>query len=1150
MAEPLFYVDLSEDARDYRHTALEPGLPLLDRQGVNFMILRKWLGDYVAEPEWRNANVVAFYMSEGERGRLEETDCQPVSKAELQKQFAGDLDELRAKIKKIKPESSTEQMVHRILKKNIAEQTNDLDNSDFDSYFFKCRAGKEEWRLVWCVGYQRADLEPLKAKLWATPDGDFLGVRPPLGGRAKKRKRTGPLSMLASPWLALALILLIALFLYLNKPTLVVTPAKSSIPLGSRVEYRVEDHRWYFFTKDVTPVALAQSNDPRVIEFEPYGTVANAKNIGRTAVSFIVGGRAAYAEVEVGPAKTPDRLTIEPAEDVRVAVGSTQKLKAIGHYDDGSPVDLTSQVSWWEADNNRRLVVSTAEEGLIEGDSAGETVVMAQFPIPHEDGSYAEASLDVQVVLADFVTLDVSLQPPTFAVGGSSRVKVQGVTADGQRHSLDGSSLLTVNVDPTTLARADDEYLVGRAEGTGEVRISYGQLQKAAPFTVAGRALDEDLFLVSPTNIDNSVVYELIPINVATASDLPIEASSADPAVVEVFLTEGENAGYEVWLAARSIGATEVTVTQGDKSATVSVSVTDRVIESMEFSPPVITLDVGQPETANLIATTEDDRIIKVAPDVLNWQRQPRLENVYVEKETLLLRPLAATESPQDMRVQLAETGILANATVEVKGGQLLAINEIDEETWGVYPPVPARGQYIGAGGYLGNEALLYDTERGGLMIGDVDGFHPLAHIPDNAILTDINGVSLVGMGPDQLAAYFRENPILDGDLIRYRGPDGLVASTFLGDSRRVVQDWKLLDVESSNLTGDSFDALLRMYLRQPAEYRLTDADGAPLSEWTAFPADATPSMVAQAIPRNAEDDYELFVERRIGDRVRKFQVSFKLEGEATRRLVDDVDLGPAVIDDGPDGQRVRERVRIRIPKGADPEDVRRALEGASLPQGAGAVIGSTSRAPTSLVSGAPAANPAAPNAPAANAPASPSPSADSPAPNSPAPNSPPAEPSPSSPSPAPPSSPPPSSPAPTSPAPTKPQPAPPNTPAAPNPAAPAPPNSAPPSSDTPAPAAQPKPAAGTPVPVDAPPSGSDAPAPSAYRPRTPPGSDTREPVVGQPAAGTVTGSATRGQTIKPLVSKAPAGGGAADSDDKPKSKFLDALKDYNRRDN
>jgi hypothetical protein len=252
MIKPLFYVDLSEDARDYRHTALEPGLPLLDRQGVNFQILRKWLGDLVAEPEWRNQDTVAFYMVDEERGRLEDVDCQPATRGEMQKRFAKELDAIRAKVKKIKPESSTEQMVHRILKKSLAEQTNDLDNSDFDSFFFKCRAGKEDWRLVWCCGYQRADLEPLKARLWNTPDGEYLGVRPPLqGGRVKKRKRTGPLDVLSSPWLAIALILLIAAFLYAFRPSW------SSVLLNGRPvggPDRVQDRRpsLVLFHRDVT----------------------------------------------------------------------------------------------------------------------------------------------------------------------------------------------------------------------------------------------------------------------------------------------------------------------------------------------------------------------------------------------------------------------------------------------------------------------------------------------------------------------------------------------------------------------------------------------------------------------------------------------------------------------------------------------------------------------------------------------------------------------------------------------------------------------------------------------------------------------------------------------------------------------------------
>jgi hypothetical protein len=47
---------------------------------------------------------------------------------------------------------------------------------------------------------------------------------------------------------------------------------------------------------------------------------------------------------------------------------------------------------------------------------------------------------------------------------------------------------------------------------------------------------------------------------------------------------------------------------------------------------------------------------------------------------------------------------------------------------------------------------------------------------------------------------------------------------------------------------------------------------------------------------------------------------------------------------------------------------------------------------------------------------------------------------------------------------------------------------------------------------------------------------------------GVVNGSATRGKTIKPLTRKPPSGGSSEDDDEKKKSTFLDALKNYNSR--
>jgi len=291
--------------------------------------------------------------------------------------------------------------------------------------------------------------------------------------------------------------------------------------------------------------------------------------------------------------------------------------------------------------------------------------------------------------------------------------------------------------------------------------------------------------------------------------------------------------------------------------------------------------------------------------------------------------------------------------------------------------------------------------------------------------------------------------------VIRYRDRDRLLGTVLLGDKVGVVRDFRLLDVLTTNVTPQAFDADLRMYLRQPAEYRLTDAAGTPLNDWTAYPQDATPLMSLAGIARTVDDDYEFYVERRIGDQIKRFQVPFKLEPERTERVIDTVDVDPVIVDtpdvdrvivDDPDGERVRVKKTIRT--------IRRPASG-----GGAAVIRNSDG---SL---------------AASSPGTPGPG--SPAPGSPAPGSPA-----------------PGPPAPGSPAPAPGQPAPPN-PANPN-AKPTPGSPAPPGSDTRAPSAYPADVA----------QGSDSRAPvqgSATRAGANPGaagSATRGSVTGKPASG------------------------------------------------
>jgi len=109
----------------------------------------------------------------------------------MQKTVCGRLGHVAGEAQEDPPGVVHEEMVLRIVRKSFAEQTNDLESSDYDSYFFKCRAGKEDWQLRWCVGYQRADLEPLRPGCGGLPTEIFWVCGRRMAAKRAKRKRPG-----------------------------------------------------------------------------------------------------------------------------------------------------------------------------------------------------------------------------------------------------------------------------------------------------------------------------------------------------------------------------------------------------------------------------------------------------------------------------------------------------------------------------------------------------------------------------------------------------------------------------------------------------------------------------------------------------------------------------------------------------------------------------------------------------------------------------------------------------------------------------------------------------------------------------------------------------------------------------------------------
>jgi len=234
MARDIYRVDLAESACDFQPTATEPGLPMLDSIGANDAILYRWFGDLVAEPEWRADDRVAFYVRCSERSRLDDVECRPATKDDLAGPLKEPMEQLAASVRRARPESSNERLLHKIVQRTIDRLQSDPERADAGCFLMKYRVGKEPWRLLWCWGYQRIDARPATALICRNPDCKLLfvhrqGTRPLCPGCqsvvAKKGKR-GIAAAWRSGALALCpLLLLAALLTYWLWPRQTDTPA-------------------------------------------------------------------------------------------------------------------------------------------------------------------------------------------------------------------------------------------------------------------------------------------------------------------------------------------------------------------------------------------------------------------------------------------------------------------------------------------------------------------------------------------------------------------------------------------------------------------------------------------------------------------------------------------------------------------------------------------------------------------------------------------------------------------------------------------------------------------------------------------------------------------------------------------------------------
>ena len=209
MTAPFARIDFSKSSSDFRRVALEPGYPLLDRQGVNSRIIAKWLGRFVGMPECQGDRVNWFVRTE-DGARLDDIECQMVDSRDLKGSLKGEFKDLRQRVEQAQGTTRAEKAVLRALTENFQEATAHSEHVDSEGYFLKYLDDKGRWRLVWAWGHQRVEEKENDARLCVNSECRSLFIlRPeaepkcPICGTKLPEK--------PSVWKRIAVILLLAI---------------------------------------------------------------------------------------------------------------------------------------------------------------------------------------------------------------------------------------------------------------------------------------------------------------------------------------------------------------------------------------------------------------------------------------------------------------------------------------------------------------------------------------------------------------------------------------------------------------------------------------------------------------------------------------------------------------------------------------------------------------------------------------------------------------------------------------------------------------------------------------------------------------------------------------------------------------------------
>lgn len=363
---------------------------------------------------------------------------------------------------------------------------------------------------------------------------------------------------------------------------LTIAPLSPSLPLGLTQAFTVEGTFSDSTKQDLTFDVDWSSSDLTV------ASVSNDVNSKGVALALKIGTTTISAEFDGLPVSTT--LTVTEAVPVSIAVKSAtssqltlsiQTFTATGTYSDGSSREISANVSW---SSSIPVVASIAADGTVKTLTPGSTVISARL------GEVTGTST-FKVTGGRLTKIDLILDPREQIKGTSSRIIARGTFDNGTSRDITGAIETWAVADDTkavvTLEAGNLAWLRALAVTTGtKLSATYGNVP----------AGELSLSVIEPVLTSVSILEQALSLSLGTSARLslaglfnPLSNQNLTPSATWTSLpittaTVGNLGLDKGRVRALAEGDSVITAAYGEKTATTTVTVVARTLESLTIS--------------------------------------------------------------------------------------------------------------------------------------------------------------------------------------------------------------------------------------------------------------------------------------------------------------------------------------------------------------------------------------------------------------------------------------------------------------------------------------------------------------------------------------------------------------------------------------